>query len=301
MELWIPITIAAAFLQNLRSAVQKHLKGVMGTTGATFVRFGFGFPFALAFVAILHFAIGYPFPRLNAEFLAWAVAGGLAQITATFLLVHLFSFRNFAVGTAYSRTEPAQAALFALVFLGERVTLGAVLAILVSVFGVMLISVAHVTVSARSLLSSLVSRNALIGLASGTAFGVSAVAYRAASLALGGPNFMMQAAVTLAFVIVFQTAIMLAWMIWKDRAEIGRIAKAWKPATFVGLVGASASFGWFMAMTLQQAAVVKSLAQIEMLFTFAASVFYFKETINRLEIAGCVLIVCGILVLLAVG
>jgi hypothetical protein len=48
MELWIPITIAAAFLQNLRSAAQKHLKAVMGTTGATFVRFGFGFPFALA-------------------------------------------------------------------------------------------------------------------------------------------------------------------------------------------------------------------------------------------------------------
>ena len=51
MELWIPITVAAAFLQNLRSAAQKHLKGVMGTTGATFVRFGFGLPFALLFVA----------------------------------------------------------------------------------------------------------------------------------------------------------------------------------------------------------------------------------------------------------
>ena len=38
MELWIPITIAAAFLQNLRSAGQKHLKSVMGTSGATFVR-----------------------------------------------------------------------------------------------------------------------------------------------------------------------------------------------------------------------------------------------------------------------
>ena len=56
-----------------------------------------------------------------------------------------------------------------------------------------------------------------------------------------------------------------------------------------------------MAMTLQQAAVVKSLAQIEMLFTFAATVFFFKERINRLEVAGCVLIVGGILVLLAVG
>ena len=301
MELWIPITIAAAFLQNLRSAAQKHLKAVMGTTGATFVRFGFGFPFALAFVAVLDWLAGYDLPALNASFFGWAALGALGQIAATFLLIHLFSFRNFAVGTAYSRTEPAQAAIFALVFLGERASLGAIAAIAVSVFGVMLISVAHVAVSLRSMLASTFSRNALIGLASGTAFGISAVAYRAASLALGGPNFLMQAATTLAFVICFQTAIMLAWMIWKDRAEIDRIAKAWKPALFTGFVGATASFGWFTAMTLQQAAVVKSLAQIEMLFTFAATVFFFKEKINRLEIAGCALIVGGILVLLAAG
>jgi drug/metabolite transporter (DMT)-like permease len=301
MELWIPITIAAAFLQNLRSAAQKHLKGVMGTTGATFVRFGFGFPFALIFVAVLYWLAGYSLPALNAAFFGWALLGALGQIVATFLLIHLFSFRNFAVGTAYSRTEPAQAALFALVFLGERASLGAVAAIAISVFGVMLISVAHVAVSLRSMLASTVGRNALIGLASGTAFGISAVAYRAASLALGGPNFLMQAAVTLAFVITFQTAIMLIWMVWKDRAEIGRIAKAWKLSLFTGFVGASASFGWFTAMTLQQAAIVKSLAQIEMLFTFAATVFFFKEKINRLEIAGCALIVGGILVLLASG
>ena len=54
-------------------------------------------------------------------------------------------------------------------------------------------------------------------------------------------------------------------------------------------------------MTLQQAAIVKSLAQIEMLFTFAATVFFFQEKVNRLEVAGCALIVGGILVLLAVG
>ena len=301
MELWISITIAAAFLQNLRSAAQKHLKAVMGTTGATFVRFGFGFPFALAFVAVLHWFVGYDLPALNASFFGWAALGALGQIAATFLLIHLFSFRNFAVGTAYSRTEPAQAALFALLFLGERASLGAIAAIAVSVFGVMLISVAHVAVSPRSMLASTFSRNALIGLASGPAFGISAVAYRAASLALGGPNFLMQAAATLAFVICFQTAIMLAWMIWKDRAEIGHIAKAWKPSLFTGFVGATASFGWFTAMTLQQAAVVKSLAQVEMLFTFAATVFFFKEKINRLELAGCALIVGGILVLLAAG
>ncbi|CAG0979311.1 MAG: EamA family transporter [Rhizobiaceae bacterium] len=299
MELWIPVTLAAAFLQNVRSAMQKHLKNVMGTTGATFVRFGFGVPFALFFVAVLNLAAGFPFPRPNLAFALWCVVGGVSQITATFLLIHLFSYRNFAVGTAYSRTEPAQAALFGLLFLGESVSAGVIAAIAISVFGVMLISVAHVAFTWRTLVTSVFGRNALIGLASGTAFGISAVAYRAASLALAGPNALMQAAVTLAVVILFQTVLMSAWMVWRDRSEIGRIARAWRPSLVVGLVGASASFGWFFAMTLQQAAVVKSLAQIEMLFTFLSTVYFFKERINWLEIAGCVLIVCGILTLLA--
>jgi drug/metabolite transporter (DMT)-like permease len=53
-------------------------------------------------------------------------------------------------------------------------------------------------------------------------------------------------------------------------------------------------------MTLQQVAVVKALAQVEMLFTFVSSVLFFKERINRLEIAGCVLIVLGVLLLVLV-
>ena len=301
MELWIPITVAAAFLQNLRSAGQKHLKKVMGNTGATFVRFGFGLPFALLYLFILKEFAGYPFPRLSAGFFGWAVLGGVMQILATFLLVYLFSFRNFAVGTAYSRTEPAQAALFGLLFLAETVTAGVMTAIAVIVVGVMLISVAHTQMNARNLVASMFSRNALIGLASGTAFGVSAVAYRAASLALGGPNFIMQAAVTLGIVIALQTALMAGWMLLRERDEFAKIARAWKPALFVGFVGATASFGWFMAMTLQQAAVVKALAQIEMLFTFASSIFFFKEKINAYETIGCALIVGGILMLLAVG
>ncbi|WP_163265975.1 DMT family transporter [Chelativorans alearense] len=301
MELWIPITIAAAFLQNLRSAAQKHLKSVMGTTGATFVRFGFGLPFAILFVLALRYGAGFAVPEPNDVFIGWVLVGGLAQIGATFLLIHLFSYRNFAVGTAYSRTEPAQAAVFGLIFLGEIVGAGALIAIAITVVGVMLISVAHVPMSWRNLFASLVSRSALIGLASGTLFGVSGVAYRAASLSLGGPNFMMQAATTLLFTILFQTAIMLAWMLWKDRGEIGRIARAWKASLFVGLVGASASFGWFAAMTLQQAAVVKALAQIEMIFTFASTVYFFREKINRTEVAGCALIVAGIVVLMLIG
>lgn len=305
MEIWVLITITAAFLQNVRSAMQKHLKGRMGTTGATFVRFGFGVPFALLYMAILAIGLERPLPVPGGAFFLWAVIGGISQIAATFLLVHLFSFRNFAVGTAYSRTEPAQAALFALIFLGERASAGTLVAIAISVAGVMIISVARSVVSARTLVTSVFTRTAAIGLLSGTFFGVSAVAYRSASLALAptlpASDYMVQASFTLVFVIVLQTVLMLGWILLRERDELPRIAKAWRPALLVGFVGATASFGWFMAMTLQQAAVVKALAQVEMLFTFASAVFIFKERINRLEVAGCVLIVAGVLALIAYG
>jgi drug/metabolite transporter (DMT)-like permease len=301
MELWALITVGSAFLQNLRSTLQKHLKGRMGTTGATFVRFGFGLPFAFLYLAILHLGLGRPLPVPGATFAVWSVIGAFAQIAATFLLVHLFSFRNFAVGTAYSRTEPAQAAVLALLLFGETIGLGTVAAILVSILGVMLISVARTALTPMSLVTSIGSPTALVGLASGFFFGISAIAYRTASLSLAPslpePDAVTQAGYTLCIVITVQTLSMFAWMAWRDRSELTRVRAAWKVSALVGFVGATASFGWFTAMTLQQAAVVKALAQVEMLFTFASAVLFFKEKINRLEIAGCVLIVFGVLLL----
>ena len=55
MELWIPITIAAAFMQNLRSALQKYLKGRLSTGGATYSRFFYAVPFAWLYLAALVF------------------------------------------------------------------------------------------------------------------------------------------------------------------------------------------------------------------------------------------------------
>ena len=301
MNTWIIITLAAAFLQNLRSVFQKKLKSVMGTTGATFVRFGFGAPFALLFLFGLQALTGHPLPSPNAAFLGWVILAALAQIGAQALLVHLFSLRNFAVGTAYSRTEPAQAAVFSLLLLGEGMNAGAVAAIIVSMIGVLLISVARDPFSVKGLITSLNSRTALIGMASGAGFGLAATGYRAASLALGRtmaePDFLMQAATVLVWAILLQSALMLGWIFLKEPEELPRIRAAWKMAALVGLVGASASFGWFAAMTLQKAAIVKALAQVEMLLAFGSSVFIFRERINRLELAGCGLIVAGILAL----
>ena len=298
METWVVITVAAAFFQNVRSTLQKYLKGRIGTTGATFVRFGFGLPFAFLFLAILHYGIGYDLSVLNTTFFGWVVMAALAQITAQALLIHLFSYRNFAVGTAYSRTEPAQAALFGLIFLSETVSWMVLLAIAISVAGVMLISVARTERNPAALITSLSSRTVAIGLCSGSFFGLSAVGYRGASLSLEGPNFLMQGSVTLCTAITFQTVVMLIFIAIRDPGELRRIAAAWRPALAVGFVGATASFGWFTALTLEKAAIVKAGAQIEMLFTFASTVFVFREKINKLEILGCLAIVGGILLLL---
>ncbi|MEO0635160.1 MAG: DMT family transporter [Pseudomonadota bacterium] len=302
MEVWIAITIGAAFLQNIRSSFQKHLKGKIGTTGATFVRFGFGLPVAAFYAALVFWWGGYTLPDLNISFGIWVLVAALAQITAQACLVAMFAWRNFTVGTAYSRTEPVFAALFALIFVGEVLPPIGVVAVLVTVLGVMLISIArpkegeHITL--RSFITSLGTRPALIGLASGTFFGVSAMGYRAASTSLYTPHFFVAAVTTLLVAITIQTAVMLIYMALREPDQFGKIVKVWKPAALVGLVGATATFGWFSAFTLQQAALVKVVAQIEMIFTYATSIFIFRERINRIEVAGVVLIVLGICALL---
>ena len=110
MELWIPITIFAAFMQNLRSVLQKVLKGRLSTSGATFSRFAFAAPLACLYAAGLVVVGGYALLAPHLEFAAYMITGGLGQIIATALLVYIFSFRNFAVGTTFSKTETIQTA-----------------------------------------------------------------------------------------------------------------------------------------------------------------------------------------------
>jgi drug/metabolite transporter (DMT)-like permease len=297
MEIWILITFAAAFVQNIRSGLQKHLRGQMGTAGATFVRFGFGIPFAVVFLGCALFATDSGLPVIRGDFWGWIIVAALAQIGAQALLIMLFTMRNFAVGSAYIRVEPVLAAIFGFVLLFETPTLPLVTAVFVSVVGVMMITMAHAHVGIWSLASAVTKREAQIGLASAAMFGLAAVSFRGASLSLGGPNFLVQGGVTLCIAITLQAAIMALWIGFKDPADFKRIAIKWKTSLMVGFVGALASFGWFTAMTLEQAAAVKAVAQIEMLFAFATSYFVFKERMNKREIIGCLLIVCGVLVL----
>jgi drug/metabolite transporter (DMT)-like permease len=298
VEAWIPITLSAAFFQNLRSALQRHLKGRLSTTGATFSRFAYAAPLALVYVLALASLTGEDLPAPNPTFLAYAAIGGLAQITATALLLYSFSFRNFAVGTTYSKTETVQTAMFGILILGDPLGLGAAAAIVISLIGVMAISVARTRMSLLGLLTSLAEKPALIGIASGAFFGLSAISYRGASLSLGDHGYLIRAAFTLACVTAFQTLVMAVYMRVREPGQVTAVFRAWRVAAWAGITGMIASAGWFTAMTIQNAAYVRALGQIELVFTFAASILMFHEWPNRTEVTGILMVIGGILLLL---
>ncbi|WP_373005109.1 EamA family transporter [Hyphomonas sp.] len=291
MELWIPITIAAAFLQNLRSVLQKRLKATLSTWGATAARFVFAAPLACLLLAVLLVSTGRSAPPLNLTFVTGAILGSLAQILATGLLIHLFSYKNFTVATAFTKTEPVQTALFGIVLLGDRLSLPVALAILISLVGVILISIPADPAARRSFLD----RKALLGILSGGLFGLSAVAYRGASLSLIEGDVFLRAATTLAFVTAFQALAVLAFLQVREPGEAGRLLRSWRSAAWVGLIGMLGSLAWFTAFTLQNAAHVRALGQVEVIFMIGASILFFKERVTVREIIGVVLVSVGIL------
>ena len=291
MELWIPITIVAAFCQNLRSALQKRLKSSLSTWGATASRFVFASPLALILLAIVLSARELPTPSLTPNFLGYAIAGGLAQIVATGLLLHLFTYQNFTVATALTKTEPIQVALFGIVLLSEPVALAAFVAIIVSLAGVGFLSIPRDRLQGARWFD----RKALTGIISGGLFGLSATAYRGASLSLSAGDTLLRATLTLAFVTTFQAIVVMVWLKIREPGELTRLFRAWRPAAAVGLVGMVGSLAWFTAFTLENAAHVRAVGQIEVVFMIAASVLMFKERIALREIIGVALVTLGIL------
>jgi drug/metabolite transporter (DMT)-like permease len=292
MELWVALAIGAAFLQNLRSALQKALTPRVGVIGATYARFLFAAPWAVAVVAGLAAREG-ALPVPTAGFAGWAVVGGAAQIAGTLLLLHLFSLRNFAVGSTFARTETVQAALFGLVLLGDRVDPVTAGGILVSLVGLVVLS------ATRGLGGGALNRAAAVGLASGAAFAISGVGYRAASLALADTDaLLLRPAFTLACVTVAQTLAMTLWFRLREPGRIAAVMAAWRVAAPVGLSGMLASLGWFTAFTLATAAQVKAVGQVELVFSWLTARFAFGERPSARETAGIALVACGIVLVI---
>ena len=299
--LWIPVTIAAAFFQNLRSALQKAIKGRLSTTGAAYARFVYALPLSYLYLWALSAWGEWPFPTWNTTFLIYCLLGGLSQILFTVVLLWMFSFRSFAVGTTFSKLEVVLIAALGAVLLGDTVGPWAILAIAIGAIGTVLLAMTESKLTVAGLIRGLGEKATLVGLLCAALLGSSVVFFRGAALALDGDDFIMAAGYTLAIALTMQTVIMGAWFIGFDRAELVRVFVEWRRAAPVGLAGMIGSVCWFTAFTLQNAAYVRAVGQIELLFTFIASVFFFGEKISRQEVIGIGLITAAILLIVLTG
>ena len=285
MAPWVWITIGAAFAQTLRFMLQKTLaNGVLTASGTTYARFVYSAPLVALGVWAYASITNQPIPGTNGSFWAFALAGGLSQIIATIAVVYLFSQRNFAVGITLKKTETLQTALIGFVVLGELVSIGGLAAIGLGFLGVMFLS--DTGAQGMRALRRIPDRTAWIGLASGAAFGVSGVCYRGASLSLEQGDTAIRAAMTLACVTAAQTIAMTLWFLLRDKPQISRVLKSWRVSGLVGITSMIGSFLWFSAFTLQQAAYVNAVGQIELVFSILASTIFFGETIKRQEWIG---------------
>jgi drug/metabolite transporter (DMT)-like permease len=294
MELWIALSVAAAFAQTLRFMVQKQLT-VAGLSpgGATFARFLYSAPVVAAAMLAYLGATGQAVPAMSGTFWGYALLGGFTQVLATVCTVALFAHRNFAVGITFKKTEVILTAIVGLVVLGDHVSAAGWVALAVGLGGVLLLS--DPPGGAESGMGRFFNRAAGLGLLSGVFFAVSAVCYRGATLALGVEDLVLRAGWTLAMVTGSQLIGMAAWLAWRERGEIIRVVRAWRVAGLVGLFSMVGSWCWFAAFSLQSAAYVFAVGQVELIFSLAVSVMVFREKVTGREMAGIALLAVSIL------
>jgi drug/metabolite transporter (DMT)-like permease len=288
--LWAVFTLAAAFAQTIRNAMQRELSAALGTVGATQVRFLFGFPFALVFLAVLLAATGAPPPRVALTFWAWVVAGAVTQIAATALMLAAMGERSFVVTIAFIKTEPIQVAIFGFLFLGDTVSLPMLAAIVTATLGVIVMST-----KPGGMVGGM--RPTLLGLASGGAFALAAIGFRGAILSLGLPNYVMAATFTLVVGLAIQSVALSLYLSLRRPSVMFALLRAWKPSLFAGFMGALASQFWFLAFALATAASVRTLALVEVLFAQLVARYGFKQRTSMREAVGMVLVVCGVALL----
>lgn len=226
---------------------------------------------------------------LNLAFFGYALTGGIAQIIGTSALLASFSAGKFAVGTAFSKTETAQAAVFGLFVLGDAIDVWVAGGIVVSLFGVFMLSGQY-----RDDELFRPSRVMLAGLLSGAGFAISAVCFRGASLALDFGTFAERASLAVVTAVSLQTLIMGAYLHLAEPGQLQRVVRSWRAAVWIGAIGAVASAGWFTAMAMHNAAVVRAVGQVELLFAALTSVLFFGEHLGVREILGIVLLLAGI-------
>lgn len=296
--MWIPITLAAATFQILRTARQHELRSVLSTAAAGFVRYAYGAPLAILLGVVLFGVLGRGLPDVPARFWPIVAVAGVAQIGATIALLQSFKLRDFAVGTVYSKTEVLIVAVLGLFGLDELLSP-------VGWIGTVLVTVGVLWLASRGSLLGLLRRAgdpaAMTGLLAAAGFAGAAVGIGEAARSLGGAPSFDRAVFTLTVLLVVQTVLNLGWFVAREPDQIVRTLRAWRPAMWVGAFSLLGSIGWAWGFTLESAAKVRTLGQVELIIAFAIAHVTLGERHTRADYAASALVLAGVVLVTVFG
>ena len=292
MELWIIFTLLAVIMQSVRTAAQKQITREISVQSATLVRFLFGIKFA-ALYFFLTIWIFQPINfELNIKFIFSGALASVSQVLATVFLIKALTLKNFAVGTALAKTEALLTAVLGSMFFSAYLNPMGYLSILFGVCGVLIASNWDVTFKDLS-----DNQSIRYGLGAGLGFALASLWIRDASLSLEIPRIVSAAAVLL-YMVILQSLICLVWVSVKEPEQFMLIKNNLKSSLFIGFTGVLGSIGWFTAMSLQNAALVKTLGQIEFIASLLITYLYFNEKISAREYLGIAFIALSLLLLI---
>jgi drug/metabolite transporter (DMT)-like permease len=293
-HLWIPITLIASCAQTARNATQASLTATLGPVGSAQVRFLYGLPFALLFLAAQLAASREALPAIGTKTALFALVGASAQILATVLMLAAMQMKSFAVTTATTKTEPVLVAIFGVVMLGDRPSLVAWAAILIATAGVIIMSLRPArTMSGGGLLDRGGAPAIVMGVMSGGCFAIAAICFRGAILALPEASLHLRATLVLVLGLGMQTLMLLAYLTAFDRPALFKSFSVWQVSLGAGFFGALASQFWFLGFALTSAANVRTLALVEVLLAQLVQGRMFAQRGTRQDLIGMALIVVG--------
>ncbi|WP_373960276.1 multidrug transporter [Vibrio gigantis] len=287
---WIAFTLLAAFSQSWRNAFQSKLSGTMSVAGVTLARFIWAGPIALLYLYALYQWQPVSAPNFSGEFVFYVVAAAIMQILATGLMVVLFKLENYAIGAGLAKCEAPVSAVLSVLFFGTALTVTGWIGVLIGTLGVLIMSSA-------SGWRSLSPKVFFLGMACSTAFALTSLWVREASLSIGLP-FPHSAAWVLFLVISLQTLIICTFLLIKEPDTLRLIFKKSKLVVMTSLASVIGSLGWFSAMSLQAVPYVKTLGQVEVVFMVLISYFWLGQSIARKDILALILLsVAAVLVM----
>lgn len=296
--LWIIITLAAATFQILRTSRQHQLRAVLSTNAASSVRFFYGAPLAVLASVVLFVGLGRRVPTIGDRFWLAIAAAAVAQIVATIALLTSFKLRDFSIGTVYSKAEVLFVVVLGAFGVGTALEPEGWI-------GAVLVTAGVAWLASRGSLAILLKRAgdpaALMGLLAGGCFGIAAIGITAASRSLRDAPPFDRALFTLTLLLIVQSLINIAWFLAVEPAEIGTTMRAWRAALPVGVFSLLGSIGWAWAFTLESAAKVRTLGQIELIIAFGIGRVVLGERHERSDYLASGLVLIGVVVVTVLG